>query len=158
RGLPPGLEENERFELDCPPDCHCQKLLRAGRIARAVNVVECSRLDDTASAHGDTGGLLFHASVPLLGSHAPDDPGDRPLLGILNVATAEWQFLTSADLQFLTVVGTQLTAAIERAWLYDTAHEHIAHFQRELLMARDVQASLIPRDLPRIDGFQLAAE
>ncbi len=149
-GLPPGLERDNRHYLRCPPDCHCQRFLRSGHLVRAVNVVECTRLMDSAEARGDNRGLLFHASAPLVVQ-------DR-MLGIVNVATEEWQFLTAADLQFLTVVGAQAAIALERAQLYDKLNMQHRRLERELVMAHEVQASLLPQQLPRIPGFSLAAE
>jgi hypothetical protein len=58
-GLPPGLEQDNRGCLCQPPDCHCQSLLRNGRLVRAVNIVEYTRLRYAASHAGDTRGLLF---------------------------------------------------------------------------------------------------
>ena len=149
-GLPPGLERDNRHDLRCAPDCHCQSFLRSGHLVRAVNVVECTRLSDSAEAGGDTQGLLFHASAPIVVR------GSR--LGILNVATEEWQFLTAADLQFLTAVGGQVTAALERAQLYDELDAQRLRLEREMEMAREVQASLLPRQLPEVRGFSFAAE
>lgn len=149
-GLPPGLEQGDCLYLRRPPDCHCQSLLRDGRLTRAVNVVECSRLRDLAEAAGDTRGLLFHATVPLV-SHG------RPL-GLLSAATSEWQFLTAGDLQLLSAVGAQVAIAIERARLYDLTQVQRARLERELQMAREVQASLLPSQLPSIPGFGLAAD
>lgn len=149
-GLPSSLEHDAQYFLRRPPDCHCQRLLRGGRVARAVNVVECSRLDEAAEAQGDNEGLLFHASMPLL--------SEGKLLGILNVATEEWQLLTAGDLQFLSLVGAQVTTALERARLYDEAQRHNDYLRGELQMARFVQTSLLPRELPTLPGLQLAAD
>ncbi len=148
--LPPGLERDNCYHLCKPADCHCQYLLRCGQLKRAVNIVECTRLRDSAKADGDNQGLLFHASVPMVASGQP--------LGIINVATQEWQFLTSADLQLLSAVGAQVAIALERARLYDVTHAQRLRLERELQTARDVQASLLPRHLPQISGFSLAAD
>src|SRR6266436_419755 len=43
-GLPPGLEQEDRRYLSQAPDCHCQYLLRNEQLVRAVNIVECTRL------------------------------------------------------------------------------------------------------------------
>lgn len=147
-GLPPALEHDNRHHLRRPPVCHCQSLLRAGRLRSAVNVVECSRLKTAGSEDGDTKGLLFHATVPII-SH------ERPL-GLINVATAEWQLFTATDLQLLSVVGAQVAVALERAHLYDLAEAHRARMNSELEMARAVQTSLLPGRLPDIPGFRLA--
>ena len=148
-GLPPGLEQDDHYYLRRPPACHCQSLLRAGRLTRAVNVVECTRLQSAANAAGDTRGLLFHATAPIICQ------GRR--LGILNVATDEWQLLTASDLQLLSAVGMQIAIALERAHLYDLAQAQRVRLERELKMARAVQASLLPNQLPDIPGFSFAA-
>ncbi len=150
RGLPPGLARDENYYLCRPPDCHCQKMLRQGQLKRAVNIVECTRLQNSASADGDNQGLLFHASVPIV--------LDGKAEGIINVATAEWQFLTSADLQLLSMVGKQASAALERARLYDLSLSQKKRLERELEMARRVQLSLLPQVLPEIPGYSFAAE
>jgi len=145
-GLPPGLESENRRHLREPPDCYCQHLMRESRLVRAANVVECSRLP---RASGDTQGLQFHATVPLISQGRP--------LGIINVATENWEFLTATDLQLLSAVGAQVATAVERARLYDLAEDQRARLERELEMAREMQASLLPAELPEIAGFSLAA-
>jgi serine phosphatase RsbU (regulator of sigma subunit) len=66
--LPPALEQDNYHFLSKSPECHCQALLRQGRLGRAVNIVECTRLQEASQAAGDnrTGGLLFHATVPIM--------------------------------------------------------------------------------------------
>ncbi|MGE5139496.1 MAG: SpoIIE family protein phosphatase [Rudaea sp.] len=149
-GLPPGLEQEDRRFLTEGPDCHCQQFFRGGHLHRAVNIVECTRLQRAAAARGDNTGLLFHASVPLI-------VRDRRI-GLINVATSEWQLLTSADLQFLSSVGAQVGIALERAHLYDVAEDQRARFQRELGVAHQVQSSLLPRGMPEVTGFRFAAD
>lgn len=132
-GLPPGLEQNNYYYLGEPPDCHCQYLLRHGLLTRAVNVVECTRLQDSAEADADNRGLLFHATVPLIVQGEP--------LGIINVATDEWQFLSAADLQLLSAVGAQASVAIERARLFAQSAELGAMEERNRL-AREIHDTL----------------
>src|SRR5215469_4358284 len=149
-GLPPGLEQDNRHCLCQPPDCHCQSLLRSGRLVRAVNIVECTRLRHAARCAGDTQGLLFHATVPLIVQ-------DRPV-GLINIATEQWEFLSSADLQFLSAAGSEVAIALERARLYDLAETRRIRLEQELEMARAVQKSLLPTQLPTIPGFTLVAD
>lgn len=149
-GLPPGLERDNRYYLSKPEYCHCQDLLIAGHLKRAVNIVECTRLLQSAQADGDNQGLMFHASVPIIAGGEP--------LGIINVATQEWQFLTGADLHLLSAIGSQVAIALERARLFDLTHTQRLRLEAELHMARDVQASLLPEVLPEIPGYSLAAE
>ncbi len=147
-GLPPGLERDDRRFLRQPPACHCQQLLIEGRLTRAVNIVECTRLRNSRRAAGDNQGLRFHASAPLISQGKP--------LGLINVATAEWQFLTPADLHFLSDVSAQVVVALERAHFYEVAEARRIRLEKELEVAREVQAGLMPREMPDIPGFGLA--
>lgn len=147
-GLPAGLEQDDRRFLRQPPACNCQRLLIKGRLTRAVNIVECTRLRDSMGAECDNQGLLFHASVPLI--------SQGRLLGLINVAATEWQFLTHADLHFLSAVSAQLVIAIERAHYYEVAETQRILLENELMVAREVQAKLMPRELPDIPGFRIA--
>jgi serine phosphatase RsbU (regulator of sigma subunit) len=147
-GLPPGLEQDDRLFLRQPPACNCQRLLIKGRLARAVNIVECTRLRDSMRAAGNNQGLLFHASVPLISQ-------DKPL-GLINVATTDWQFLTHADLHFLSSVSRRLVVALERARFYEIAEARRVLLENELQVAREVQAGLMPQDMPDIPGYGLA--
>ena len=112
------------------PECTCQKLARAGDLRSAAQVVECSRLRD---ATGDRQGLAYHASVPLV-------EGER-LLGILNVATSEWDMFTPQDLQLLSAVGYQLATAIERTQLAEQATQ-MALVEERNRLAREVHDTL----------------
>lgn len=147
-GLPPALEENDRAYLRQAPDCRCQSLLRSGQLTCAVNMIECARLQNAAQGGGDTQGLRFHATVPIISQGRP--------LGNLNVATNTWRFLSASDLQFLSAIGAQVAVALERARLFDLAQAQRSRMERELDLARKVQASLLPGELPDIDGFDLA--
>jgi len=149
-GLPPGLEQNARYFLCKPPDCHCQDFFRSGGMKRAVNVVDCTRLDDSAEAEGDNQGLRFHASVPIFLAGEP--------AGIVNVATGDWQFLTASDLQILSLIGAQVSDALDRARLYDLHEAQRRRLENELQLAHEVQASLLPQEIPDIPGFSIAVE
>jgi serine phosphatase RsbU (regulator of sigma subunit) len=147
--LPPSLEQSDRQYLRQPPMCNCQKILSSGRMKRGVNVVECSRLQEAAKTSTENNGLMFHASVPIVCNNQP--------IGIMNIAAKEWQLLSASDLQFLTAGARQVGLALERAQLYDQVRIQHAHLKHELDMARKVQVSLMPEQLPRIRGFDLAA-
>jgi serine phosphatase RsbU (regulator of sigma subunit) len=147
--LPPGLESDDRLFLRQPPACLCQQMLLKGRLTRAVNIVECTRLQDSMRAAGDNQGLRFHASAPLISQGKP--------LGLINVATANWQLLTHADLHLLSEVSAKLVVALERAHFYEVAEAQRIRFEKELQVAREVQESLMPRGMPYIPGFGLAS-
>jgi serine phosphatase RsbU (regulator of sigma subunit) len=147
--LPPSLEQSDRHYLRQPPMCNCQKLLSAGRMKRGVNMVECSRLKDAAKTSIEDYGLMFHASVPIVCNNQP--------VGVMNIAAKEWQLLSASDLQFLTAGARQVGSALERARLYDQVRVQHSHLKHELDMARKVQISLMPEQLPRIHGYEVAA-
>ena len=149
RNLPPSLEKSGRYYLTRPPECHCQQLLRTGRLKRGVNVVECSRLRDATEGKKLNGGLMFHASVPIALKGR--------IIGVMNFAAREWQLLSASDLQFLTAGAKQLGFALERARRYDLIRDEHSRLERELDMARKMQMSLLPDVLPEITGYSLAA-
>jgi sigma-B regulation protein RsbU (phosphoserine phosphatase) len=51
-----------------------------------------------------------------------------------------------------------VAVALERARLYDLTHAQRLRLERELKMAREVQESLLPKRLPTVPGFSLAAD
>src|SRR3990172_516506 len=59
------------------------------------------------------------------------------------------------DLELLTAIASSAAAAIENARLYQVAVEK-GRLERELQVAREVQAGLLPRDTPRLPGWEFA--
>jgi two-component system NarL family sensor kinase len=110
--------------------CECQRLARGGKLRAGAQVVECSRL---RSATGDRQGLAYHASVPLI-------KGER-MLGILNVATSQWDVFTPQDIEILSAIGHQIATAIERTRLADRA-TRVALVEERNRLAREVHDTL----------------
>jgi sigma-B regulation protein RsbU (phosphoserine phosphatase) len=63
---------------------------------------------------------------------------------------------TQADLELLTAIASSAAVAIENARLYQVAVEK-GRLQRELQMAYEIQADLLPRQTPRLPGWEFAA-
>ena len=63
---------------------------------------------------------------------------------------------TNADLDLLTSIASSAAVAIENARLYAVAVEK-GRLERELQVAREVQASLLPRGVPTLAGWEFAA-
>lgn len=61
-----------------------------------------------------------------------------------------------ADLELLTSIAASAAIAIENARLYRLAVDK-GRMERELQVAREVQASLLPRHTPQIEGWEFAA-
>jgi sigma-B regulation protein RsbU (phosphoserine phosphatase) len=63
---------------------------------------------------------------------------------------------TPDDLELLTAIAAIAATAVENARLYQVAVER-GRLERELQMAREVQASLLPGETPRVPGWTFAA-
>ena len=109
--LPPYLREPVRMAGNW---CQCTELFREGKLSpKNVNVVECSRLAPAVQRKltALTGGLRYHASVPL---HFRGEP-----LGIMNITGPKWRRLSTGELRLLEVIALQAAATVERARLAD---------------------------------------
>jgi sigma-B regulation protein RsbU (phosphoserine phosphatase) len=63
---------------------------------------------------------------------------------------------TDGDLELLTAIAASAASAIENARLYQVAVDK-GRMERELQVAREVQAGLIPRERPRVPGWEFAS-
>ena len=63
---------------------------------------------------------------------------------------------TQDDLELLNAIASSAAIAIENARLYQVAVDK-GRMERELQVAREVQAALIPRQTPKIEGWEFAA-
>jgi two-component system NarL family sensor kinase len=80
-----------------------------------------------------TAGLRFHASIPLE-AHGKN-------LGVLNVASTDWEELSQDDLSLLLTVGDLVSIAVERARLFNQSVELGAVEERNRL-AREIHDTL----------------
>jgi two-component system, NarL family, sensor kinase len=108
QNLPPALANDPR-RMDGAGYCYCLDTYKKGDLEGAanVNVLTCSRLKGLVDG---TDGLRYHASIPL---YAGDEK-----LGVMNVASPDWQSLSPEDLQLLYTIGDLLSIAVERARLF----------------------------------------
>jgi sigma-B regulation protein RsbU (phosphoserine phosphatase) len=87
---------------------------------------------------------------------APMTVRDR-LIGVVYVDTSiRTGTFKDSDLSLLNAVAGQAAVAIENARLYRVAVEK-GRLERELQMAREIQESLLPRRMPQIPGYDVAA-
>jgi len=63
---------------------------------------------------------------------------------------------TQDDLELLTAIASSAAIAIENARLYQVAVEK-GRLERELQVAHEVQAGLLPRETPQVPGWEFAA-
>lgn len=79
------------------------------------------------------------------------------LLGVIYVDNRlQSGIFQPADLDLLTAIASSAATAIENARLYQVAVEQ-GRLERELQMARELQASLLPRKTPQLAGWDFAA-
>jgi sigma-B regulation protein RsbU (phosphoserine phosphatase) len=100
-------------------------------------------------------------SIMLLGLRSilsvPITVKDR-LIGLVYVDNRLQAGLFNEDhLALLTAFASQAGSAIENARLYQVAVEK-GRMEKELQMAHDIQRGLLPRELPHIPGYELAAD
>jgi sigma-B regulation protein RsbU (phosphoserine phosphatase) len=126
---------------------------------------------DVASWTVPEGGVINNeaATVPTAGMRlascekclavAISVPGRR--LGVLAVADKESRDgrvldFTPTDARLLSLFANQAAAAIETARLHKDAIEK-ERIERELELAAAIQRQILPRDLPRVEGVEIAA-
>ncbi len=101
------------------------------------------------------------ARAPTAGAHgvrlwAPLQAGDRTLGGVLLTRSAGDTVFSAGDAKLLGALAAQAATYVDNARLHQAALEQ-ARLARELQLAHEVQARLMPSDLPSGDGWDLAA-
>ena len=92
---------------------------------------------------------LSELAVPLVAK--------EQVIGVLNLESKRKDFFTRQHLQMVELLGPQVAIAIENARLYQQLALKEARMESDLRAARELQYSLLPRDLPEIPGLELYA-
>lgn len=131
QNLPPVLAD-EPHRMAGTVYCHCLDTYQKGDLTTAANIeiITCTRLQNLVSG---TGGLRYHASVPL-NAHGKK-------LGMLNVLSSDWRELSSDDLRLLHTIGDLLAIAIERARLFRQSLE-LGAVEERYRLAREIHDTL----------------
>ncbi|WP_349408420.1 GAF domain-containing sensor histidine kinase [Pseudalkalibacillus sp. SCS-8] len=109
--LPPALSWDEKKPM-CEGSCWCLDKVWDGRLQKAVNIINCKRIEDAIDYEwGDTKGITHHATVPLIAG------GEK--FGLLNVAEPGKNEFTEDELDLLQSVSFQIGTAIKRTKLYE---------------------------------------
>lgn len=87
-------------------------------------------------------------SIPLLSF-------DGELIGVAQVLNKCGGWFTADDVLLAEALGAQAAVAIKRARLMEEAMQR-RRLERELELAREIQQRTLPRDLPRLPGFEVA--
>jgi sigma-B regulation protein RsbU (phosphoserine phosphatase) len=81
---------------------------------------------------------------------------DGHIIGVFQLLNKHRGTFTADDASFLDALSLHASLAIENARLYEQERQKI-RIERDLLAAREVQTSLLPKDLPSIQGYDFAA-
>ena len=139
-GLPPALEIEDKRHMRCG-NCWCLDRFWENRLNRAVNILNCKRLEDAViHRRGDTNGITHHATVPLLA-------GEKRL-GVLNVAAPGKKRFHKKELALLQSVAFQIGSAVERARLYGAEQRRAELFAKLGEFSRDLGASAFEAPIP----------
>lgn len=105
--------------------CYCIDKYLANNLETATNISEisCTRLKDLEEG---TNGLRFHATIPLM---SKDEK-----IGILNILSEESGQLQEQQLQLLHTIGEMLSAAIQRARIFENSKQVGIHEERQRLV------------------------
>src|SRR5207249_9579090 len=101
--------------------------------------------DESRKFREDLSAVGFWLLVPLVYR--------EPLMGILALKEKlSGERFDREDRSLLSTLANQAALAIETALLHDEMTRQ-AEFRRDLEIARDIQASLLPRTVPIVPGF-----
>lgn len=142
--LPAELALNQMERMQ--GDCRCLQMLREGQLTKAVNIVNCLRLEKAGWDHAR------HVTVPL--RTASD------VIGVMNLVLTRRRMLTSRELATLSAIGHQIGLAAERARLYEEVREKEAlrgELLEKLISAHEDERRRIARELHDDAGQALTA-
>lgn len=121
--LPEALTYENKRPM-CEGECWCLRGFVDGKLERAVNIIECKRINNAIEYNwGDTEGILHHATVPLKAG------GEK--FGLLNVASPGKTHFSEEELVLLQSVAFQIGTALKRAKLYENEKRR-AHYYVKL--------------------------
>lgn len=81
---------------------------------------------------------------------------DEKIIGVFQLLNKRDGVFTPDDESFIDALSVHAAIAIENARLYEHERKRVL-MEKELFAAREVQMSLIPRQLPRVPNFEFAA-
>ncbi|MCF6138594.1 histidine kinase [Alkalihalobacillus berkeleyi] len=120
--LPPALSWGDKKPM-CQGSCWCLDKIWDGRLQKAVNIINCKRIEDAIDYEwGDTKGITHHATVPLIAG------GEK--FGLLNVAEPGKNEFTEDELDLLQSVSFQIGTAIKRTKLFEAQQNRAEQYTK----------------------------
>jgi serine phosphatase RsbU (regulator of sigma subunit) len=150
--LPYMLDHGERFDgLNRPIYGTAQYLLNNSKPLLFKHIREIRQFMEEVGQDNIGGSTQdnSHMIVPIL-------TGDH-LIGIVDVGTLAEQAFNEQDLQLLQTLANSMSVALENAKLWEQEKLFRKALQRELDIGREIQAGFLPLELPRLEGWEIAA-
>ncbi|MFL6299400.1 MAG: GAF domain-containing protein [Terriglobales bacterium] len=119
----------------------------AAQLKQAIVVPDVSKDPRYIMANPETKSELC---VPLIHKGA--------VIGVLDLEHTRRNYFTEDHKRTMTTLAAQLAIAIENARLYERIAKQEARLEHELDMAREIQLRLLPQELPRLRGAEVAAK
>ncbi|WP_257349730.1 GAF domain-containing sensor histidine kinase [Pseudalkalibacillus decolorationis] len=120
--LPPALSWGDKQPM-CKGSCWCLEKIWDGRLQKAVNIINCKRIEDAIEHDwGDTQAITHHATVPLIAG------GEK--FGVLNIAAPHKNEFTEDELDLLQSVAFQIGTAIKRTRLYEAQQQRAEQYTK----------------------------
>lgn len=127
--------------------CHDGALNEGRPVARAIDVGEPVLLDE--SIDPAEGGPCHRSGlvVPLVGLHG--------VMGAIELHSRRTGAYDARAVETLLMLGTVIAGTIEQSRMREEVRAK-RRIDAEMLVARDVMQDLIPRDVPTLEGFDIA--
>ncbi len=120
-GLPEGLSYGSYLPM-CKDDCWCLDRCVSGRLQRAVNIIECQRIDRVIENQwGNTSEITHHATIPIRAG--------VETYGLINVASPKKTHFTEEELELLEIIALQVGATVSRIKLYEREQKRAQYLQ-----------------------------
>jgi phosphoserine phosphatase RsbU/P len=118
----------------------------AAELRQAILVPDVSKDPRYIMANPETKSELC---VPLIHKGA--------VIGVLDLEHTRRNYFTEDHKRTMTTLAAQLAISIENARLYERIAKQEARLEHELDMAREIQLRLLPQELPKLRGANVAA-
>ena len=119
----------------------------AAQLKQAILVPDVSKDPRYIMANPETKSELC---VPLIHKGA--------VIGVLDLEHTRRNYFTEDHKRTMTTLAAQLAISIENARLYQRIAKQEARLEHELDMAREIQLRLLPQELPKLRGAEVAAK
>ncbi len=127
--------------------CHDGALEEGRPVARAIDTREPVLLDEDAAPAEEGPCHRSGLVVPLVGLHG--------VMGAIELHSKRARAYEARGIEMLRLLGAVIAGTIERYRMQEEVRAK-RRIDSEMLVARQVMEDLVPRDIPTLDGFDIA--